>query len=91
MVARAFNLTVEHLMSRDRSQNVALPRQVAMYLMRDITNASLPQIGEVMGGRDHTTVMYAIEKIKNVDKQSDLGRKIKNITQQIYSQAGMAA
>jgi chromosomal replication initiator protein len=91
MVARAFNLTVEHLMSRDRSQNVALPRQVAMYLMRDMTNASLPQIGEVLGGRDHTTVMYAIEKIKNVDKQSDLGRKIKNITQQIHSQAGMAA
>lgn len=62
-VARAFNMTSERLLGRDRSQVVALPRQIAMYLIRELSNASLPQIGLVMGGRDHTTVMYAIEKI----------------------------
>jgi chromosomal replication initiator protein len=91
IVARAFNLTVEHLLSRDRSQNVALPRQVAMYLMRDITNASLPQIGEVLGGRDHTTVMYAIEKITNdIKNKPDLDTKVRGIRAQLCS-PGVAA
>jgi chromosomal replication initiator protein len=65
LVAREWKTTSEALLGRDRSQRVAEPRQVAMYLMRKETDASLPQIGEVLGGRDHTTVMYAIHKIAN--------------------------
>ena len=69
LVAREWQTTVDALLGRDRSQKIALPRQVAMYLLRKETDASLPQIGEVLGGRDHTTVMYAIQKIENVKQQ----------------------
>jgi chromosomal replication initiator protein len=73
------------LLGRDRSQKVAQPRQVAMYLIRKRTNASLPQIGEMLGGRDHSTVMYAIEKIENeIETKTDLRRRVGNIEQQLY-------
>jgi chromosomal replication initiator protein len=64
-----------------------------MYLLREEVNASLPQIGEVLGGRDHTTVMYAIEKITKEIKDdggSKLGKKINEIRQQLYSPATAA-
>jgi chromosomal replication initiator protein len=90
LVARYFNLSAEKLLGRDRSRNVALPRQIAMYILREETNVSLPQIGEVLGGRDHTTVMYAIEKISKEiqgDSGSAVGRDIMKIKEQIYRQA----
>ncbi len=93
LVARSYNLTTEKLLGRDRSRAVALPRQVAMYLLREEVNASLPQIGEVLGGRDHTTVMYAIAKISKEikdDAGSKLGKKISEIRQQIYSPTAAA-
>lgn len=88
IVARSFNLTSDHLLGRDRSQNVALPRQVAMYLIREESDASLPQIGAALGGRDHTTVMYAIEKISDMLERDDrLRRQVVQIRQQLYGQA----
>jgi chromosomal replication initiator protein len=88
VVARAFNLTVEHLLGRDRSREVALPRQVAMYLLREEANVSLPQIGEVLGGRDHTTVMYAIEKIADkLETDNHFRQRVVQIRQQLYGQA----
>ena len=87
IVARAFNLTSERLLGRDRSQNVALPRQIAMYLIREASNASLPQIGQALGGRDHTTVMYAIEKIADkVQTDQQFHRQVDTIRQQLYGQ-----
>jgi len=87
LVARKFNLTVEKLLGRDRSKDVAFPRQIAMYLLREETNFSFPQIGEVLGGRDHSTVMYAIEKIADQIKHDDrLQRDIVSLRQQLYSQ-----
>lgn len=74
-VARAFNISHQELLSRDRSKKVALPRQVAMYLMRELGNASLPQIGETLGGRDHTTVMYACDKVADMLERDDLFRR----------------
>ena len=74
-VARAFNITHEELLSRDRSRKVALPRQVAMYLMREIGNSSLPVIGKMLGGRDHTTVMYACDKVADMIERDDLFRR----------------
>ena len=50
---------------------MVIPRQIAMYLMRDVANASFPQIGETLGGRDHTTVLYATRKVAEL-KESDL-------------------
>ncbi|MFO3797961.1 MAG: chromosomal replication initiator protein DnaA, partial [Anaerolineales bacterium] len=90
VVARAFNLSSEKLLSRDRSRQVALPRQIAMYLLREEANASLPQIGEALGGRDHTTVMYAIEKVREMIERDDmLRRQVIQIRQQLYGQSAV--
>ena len=63
VVANHFNLKVEDLNSSKRTKALAYPRQIAMYLCRELTNSSLPQIGEFFGGRDHTTVLHAHTKI----------------------------
>lgn len=85
-VAKAFNLTNQDLLSRNRSKNIALPRQVAMYLLREVSNASLPQIGQTLGGRDHTTVMYACEKVADLIERDDLFRRqVLQIRDQLYN------
>jgi chromosomal replication initiator protein len=85
LVAKEWQTTVDALVGRDRSQKIAQPRQVAMYLLRKETDASLPQIGEVLGGRDHTTVMYAIEKISSdIETKTDLRKRVVNVKQQLY-------
>ena len=85
MVAKTFNLSVDRLLSPDRSRDVALPRQIAMYLMRE-TNISLPQIGLALGGRDHTTVMYACEKVADLLERDDkVRRQVVQIRQQLYA------
>ena len=90
LVAREWQTTVDALLGRDRSQKVAEPRQVAMYLLRKETDASLPQIGEVLGGRDHTTVMYAIQKIENeITTKRDLEKRVASIKHQLYSQSAV--
>jgi len=91
-VASAFGLSTERLMGRERSREIALPRQIAMYLMREEINASLPQIGEEIGGRDHTTVMYACDKVSDLIERDDrLRRQIIQIREQLYSQSTMVA
>jgi chromosomal replication initiator protein DnaA len=90
LVAKEWQTTVEALLGRDRSQKIAQPRQVAMYLLRKETDASLPQIGEVLGGRDHTTVMYAIQKIaSDIETKTDLRKRVVNIKQQLYGQGAV--
>jgi len=90
LVAKEWQTTVEALLGRDRSHKIAQPRQVAMYLLRKETDASLPQIGEVLGGRDHTTVMYAIEKIAGeIETKTDLRKRVVNIKQQLYGQGAV--
>ena len=64
VVAEHFNVNPEDLASKKKSQDIVFPRQIAMYLCRHLTETSLKQIGTVLGKRDHTTVMYAIEKIE---------------------------
>jgi chromosomal replication initiator protein len=83
-VSQAFGISTERLLSRNRSAEVALPRQVAMYLLREEARLSLPQIGEVLGGRDHTTVMYGCQKISELLEQDDrLRRQVANLREQI--------
>jgi chromosomal replication initiator protein len=85
VVANVFGITTEELLGRNRSRDVALPRQVAMYLMREEVNASLPQIGEALGGRDHTTVMYACEKVADMIERDDrLRRQVIQIRERLY-------
>ncbi len=64
-----FKLSVEDLYGSSRSQAIATARQIAMYLCREMTNLSLPKIGQLFGGRDHTTVMYANKKISELMKE----------------------
>ncbi len=64
-VARHYQMRVSELKSRNSSRAVALPRQVAMYLCKQLTNASLPQIGKSFGGKHHTTVIHSIRTIEN--------------------------
>ncbi len=87
LVAKSFNLTADRLMSRDRSQAVALPRQIAMYLMRREIDISLPQIGKEIGGRDHSTVMYAIDKVTDLlERDERLRRQVVQIRQKLHNQ-----
>ncbi|HOJ11833.1 MAG TPA: chromosomal replication initiator protein DnaA [Clostridiales bacterium] len=65
VVSRHFNLKPDDFKSKKRSRDVAFPRQIAMYLCRELTDMSLPQIGSYFGGRDHTTVMHAFSKISD--------------------------
>jgi chromosomal replication initiator protein len=84
-VAKHFSLEVERLLSRDRSRDVALPRQVAMYLIREETEASLPQIGDALGGRDHTTIMYGCDKIADrLETDDTLRRQVRSIREALY-------
>jgi chromosomal replication initiator protein len=69
IVTKHFGVQLSQLHSKRKLKSITLPRQVAMHLARKLTNLSLEEIGGFMGGRDHTTVMHADEKIKNLRKQ----------------------
>lgn len=70
-----FGVTREQLLGRKRSQNIALCRQVAMYLVRDLLGLSYPQIGQSFGGRDHTTALYACDKLAALYDEDDTIRQ----------------
>ena len=84
VVANYFNLRVEDLKSQRRTRNVSYPRQIAMYLSRKLTDMSLPKIGEEFGGRDHTTVIHAYEKISdNLNRDESLQHTIDDLTKKL--------
>ena len=74
VVADHYSLEVAELKAKDNSRRVAEPRQMAMFLCRELTNSSLPQIGKEFGGKHHTTVLHSIRKIEDLRK-SDPTRK----------------
>ncbi|MEM1112850.1 MAG: chromosomal replication initiator protein DnaA [Pseudomonadota bacterium] len=79
-VAEYYKIKVADLMSRRRSRSVARPRQVAMALAKELTNHSLPEIGDSFGGRDHTTVLHACRKIRELrETNSDIREDYKNL------------
>ncbi len=79
-VAEYYKIKVADLMSRRRSRSVARPRQMAMALAKELTNHSLPEIGDSFGGRDHTTVLHACRKIKELrETNSDIREDYKNL------------
>ncbi len=87
-VAEAFGIKMDRMLSRERSREVALPRQIAMYLLREESNISLPSIGETLGGRDHTTIMYGCDKIADLLERDDqLRRQVIEIRENLYGQA----
>ena len=79
-----FNIKLDDFKAKKRTKSVAFPRQIAMYLSRELTDFSLPKIGEEFGGRDHTTVIHAHEKIsKLVQTDTDLQKQIKEISESL--------
>jgi chromosomal replication initiator protein len=83
-----YGVTREALSSPGRSRTIAFPRQVAMYLARTETDASLPQIGMALGGRDHTTVMHGYDKIeKLLERDGDVRRDVLEIKATLYELA----
>ncbi|MBZ9621303.1 MULTISPECIES: chromosomal replication initiator protein DnaA, partial [Clostridium] len=84
IVSSYFNLKVEDFKSSRRTRNITFPRQIAMYLCRKLTDMSLPKIGEEFGGRDHTTVIHACEKIsKGLKEDENLQDNVAELTKKI--------
>jgi chromosomal replication initiator protein len=86
-VSQRFGVTLDELVSPRRSQSVAYPRQVAMYLSRELTDASLPMIGKQFGGRDHTTVIHAKDKITRLIRED---RSVYNLVQELTARIKQA-
>jgi len=88
-VAGFYNVTSNDLLGPDRTKDIAQARQVAMYLIREETDASLPAVGDALGGRDHTTIMYGYKKIADMIERDDaLRRQIIALRERLYSQNG---
>lgn len=84
VVASYYNIRIEDFKAKKRTRLVAFPRQIAMYLIRELTDLSLPKIGEAFGGRDHTTVIHACDKINTqLNQNVDLQEKIKELIELI--------
>ena len=89
-VAKYYRMEEKTLIGRGRSKDVSAARQMAMYLAREETGASLPHIGEVLGGRDHTTIMHGWEKIASkIEENDQLRREMLSIREIIYSNSPM--
>lgn len=84
--AEFFKLTIEDLKSSSRKKPIAYARQVAMYLAREETDASLSEIGEMMGGRDHSTILYGVDKITElIESDDNTRREILAIRERLYN------
>ncbi|MDF2752807.1 MAG: chromosomal replication initiation protein DnaA [Gaiellaceae bacterium] len=86
-VSERFGLSKEELIGDRRSQNIVYPRQVAMYLSRELTDSSLPRIGRHFGGRDHTTVIHATSKIARLIRED---RSVYNLVQELTARVKQA-
>ncbi len=86
IISKRFNIKLEDIDSKKRTRAIAFPRQVAMYITRELTDLSLPKIGEEFGGRDHTTVMHAHDKISNdIKADANLKETIESICKELKS------
>jgi len=82
VVANYYNVSLEELVSKKKTKNIAYPRQVAMYIARKLTDLSLPKLGEEFGGRDHSTVLHACNK---VDEDMENSQEIKKNVDDLIS------
>jgi chromosomal replication initiator protein len=90
-VADYYGITVDEIVSKNRSRRIARPRQLVMYLAREETKASLPQVGKALGNRDHTTVLYGCDKIGDLmETDQSLRRDVLEIKTLLFEQAGAA-
>jgi len=83
-VADFYNIKVADMYSKRRPANIAMPRQVAMYLAKELTQKSFPEIGDLFGGRDHTTVLHAVKKISDLRiRNAELNHQLHILEQQL--------
>lgn len=86
IVSKYYNVSLDDMVSKKKTKNIAYARQVAMYLCRTLTDMSLPMIGNEFGGRDHTTVMHAVDKIeKDIKNDKNTENTIESITKELKS------
>lgn len=86
IVSKQFHIRVEDLLSQRRSRDITVPRQIAMYLCREMTDASLPKIGLMFGGRDHSTVIHAHKEIsKNLRSDPQISVMVNRIVEELKS------
>ncbi|MBP1971056.1 chromosomal replication initiator protein [Virgibacillus natechei] len=86
VVGEKYNVRLEDFIAKKRTRAIAFPRQIAMYLSRELTDFSLPKIGEEFGGRDHTTVIHAHDKIiKSIENDSNLNQELEEMKEQLKS------
>jgi chromosomal replication initiator protein len=84
-VSKYFNISLQELVSASRNKELVVPRQVAMYLIRQETDASLPEIGGLLGGRDHSTVIHGVERVKErLESEDQLRRDVMSVREQLY-------
>ncbi len=87
VVAKRYGIKIEDMKSKKRTRNFTIPRQVAMYLCRELTDMSLPKIGEEFGGKDHTTVIHSYDKIaKDIQDDSETRSTIESIKKEILGE-----
>lgn len=84
IVSNYYNITIEDMCGKKRTQNIAYPRQIAMYLSRKLIDMSLPKIGEKFGGRDHSTIIHGCDKIfRELENDSNLQKSIDELEKKI--------
>ena len=86
IVAEYFQISIDDIKSKKRSSNISFPRQIAMYLCRNMTDESFPKIGLEFGGKDHSTVMHSVEKIENEIK---VNKDLENIIEKLKKDIGV--
>jgi len=85
-VAEHFSLTPAQLKMKSNTRQIAYPRQIAMYLAKELTQASLPEIGRAFGGKHHTTVLHSVQKIEQLrQSDEDLNRLIQSLSDSLQS------
>lgn len=86
VVTKFYNIKINDLLTRSRKKNLVKPRQIAMFLLREELNYSYPNIGEKLGGRDHTTAIHACEKINNeMNENEEFIKEVKLIKERLYA------
>ena len=84
-ITKQFKVSLTELRGRGRSKEIVLPRQIAMYILREETGTSLVEIGNLLGGRDHSTVMHGIAKIeKSLETDTALRQKVSALREALY-------
>jgi chromosomal replication initiator protein len=84
-VAEQFQLQPAQLKQKSNARQIAYPRQIAMYLIKELTQSSLPEIGRMFGGKHHTTVLHSVKKIDTLrQKDPDLNRLIHKVSDSIH-------